>query len=608
MSVGPVMLRELREESRRPATYWLRVGCGLVLGATLTWMIFGPPFDMNMGGVVPSGSHVYGARLFGAVNAALLIALALLAPLLTADTLSRERREGTLGLLFLTPLTARGIVIGKTLVHLLRGATLFLTLLPGLIIPITLGGVGWSDVLLAILLNGCILMLGLAAGLLATSQAKDWTRAVILAEVYSLILCFGLMSWHRSGLEIVIQNPGGWLAAMLGSSATSTGIANSVYPMTWMAGHPGSLLQRGLELGGFTVNAGLLVTWGPAGPSADTPWNMMLARLGPGGTSVWLHWATGLCAASFLGLGGTMLIAAHQARRSWQELPPSETQQQLEARFLKPRYWTGMFRDRMRRSLDRNPVGWLHQYSTGARLVKWGWCLIAMFAEVLMVNDNSAVRYMEDLRAGQGRLAYLLLGGLAFSAAASFRRERESGALELILVTPLRPGQIVRGRLRGVAEQFAPAFLVILLARVLADNLWLQPEGLMVLLEFLVPLLIAGALTATAGLYFSTYPLSILAAWFCTWTLSLFVTEVAWRLPVLFITLWQMAPAPSQVLYLFAQLQARAAASDQAWLTSSLVGSILFRGVIPLLATWWLARQLRIRLEQRRFLVPGTSV
>ena len=598
MSVGPVMLRELREESRRPATYWLRVGCGLVLGGAVGWMIFGTPFEMNFGGVALTGSHILGARLFGAVNAALLIALALLTPLLTADTLSRERREGTLGLLFLTPLTARGIVLGKTLVHLLRGATLFLTLLPGLIVPVTLGGVGWHEVLLAILINSCVLMLGLTAGLLATSQAKDWTRAVLLAEVYSLILCCGLMSWHRSGLEAVAQIPNGWLATALGASPMSA----NAQTMMWYGDPGGGPLQTWLRLGGFTVNAGMTVSWGPGGPSADTPWNMMLGRLGPGGPQVWLRWATTLVACSFVGLLGSMLVAGRQARRSWQELPPSAAQQRLEARFLKPRYWTGLFRGRMRRSLDRNPIGWLHQFSAGARLVKWGWCLVAVFFEVLMVGSGSGINYLDELRNGQSRLGALLLGGLAFSAAASFRREKESGALELILVTPLSPRQIIRGRLRGIAEQFAPAFLVILLARTLVDNLWRQPADWITLLQFFLPLAIAAGLTATAGLYFSTFRLSILTAWFCTWASSLFITEVAWRLPLLLIILLRTQSA-EYVVMTATRLQAGMPQATQVLVSPFALFELALRWILPLLAAWWLAKQLRLRLERRRFVV-----
>jgi ABC-type Na+ efflux pump permease subunit len=47
---------------------------------------------------------------------------------------------------------------------------------------------------------------------------------------------------------------------------------------------------------------------------------------------------------------------------------------------------------------------------------------------------------------------------MAFSAADSFRAERETGALELLLVTPLRVRQVITGRLFGVWGQYALVF------------------------------------------------------------------------------------------------------------------------------------------------------
>jgi ABC-type transport system involved in cytochrome c biogenesis permease component len=48
------------------------------------------------------------------------------------------------------------------------------------------------------------------------------------------------------------------------------------------------------------------------------------------------------------------------------------------------------------------------------------------------------------------------------SAAGSFRRERETGVLELLLVSPLGENQIISGRLRGLWGQFLPAVSLLL--------------------------------------------------------------------------------------------------------------------------------------------------
>ena len=68
---------------------------------------------------------------------------------MTADCVSREKREGTLGLLFLTPLTVLDVIAGKVAIHALRALTLFLAAMPVLGHPLVFGGVDWRWVLLA---------------------------------------------------------------------------------------------------------------------------------------------------------------------------------------------------------------------------------------------------------------------------------------------------------------------------------------------------------------------------------------------------------------------------------------------------------------------------
>ena len=75
-------------------------------------LLAGVLFGLNYG----FGSNRGGA-LFGSLHSALFLAIWVLVPLLTADCISRERREGTLGLLFLTRLRAGGIVVAKGLVQ-----------------------------------------------------------------------------------------------------------------------------------------------------------------------------------------------------------------------------------------------------------------------------------------------------------------------------------------------------------------------------------------------------------------------------------------------------------------------------------------------------------
>ena len=92
------------------------------------------------------------------------------------------------------------------------------------------------------------------------------------------------------------------------------------------------------------------------------------------------------------------------------------------------------------RALTANPIGWLQHYSPSARMVKWAWCLFIILVEIYFSADP------DDLYAAQAGLGLLLLLALTFSATGSFRGELETGAFELLLVTPLRERQIIAGR------------------------------------------------------------------------------------------------------------------------------------------------------------------
>ena len=100
----------LREEARRPVNFWLRLlaaGVVITIFVLLVW-------------TVDNSGPFLGQILFQTLNQSMLLVFWLVVPLMTADCVSRERREGTLGLLFLTPLTARDVVLGKAGTHALR--------------------------------------------------------------------------------------------------------------------------------------------------------------------------------------------------------------------------------------------------------------------------------------------------------------------------------------------------------------------------------------------------------------------------------------------------------------------------------------------------------
>src|SRR2546422_88115 len=104
MSFLPIVERELRVRSRQRTTYWTRFFLGL--GVFLLW-----GFLIAMG---QSGfGRSRGQLLFCAIATVMFVFGLLSGVFITADCISEERREGTLGLLFLTDLEGYNIVGGK---------------------------------------------------------------------------------------------------------------------------------------------------------------------------------------------------------------------------------------------------------------------------------------------------------------------------------------------------------------------------------------------------------------------------------------------------------------------------------------------------------------
>jgi ABC-type transport system involved in multi-copper enzyme maturation permease subunit len=108
----------------------------------------------------------------------------------------------------------------------------------------------------------------------------------------------------------------------------------------------------------------------------------------------------------------------------------------------------------MRRKLEHNPIGWLEQRSWSGRLVTWGWLGVVTCLYCAALTGSTSFQGIGQVH---GLVGWLLGGSMALTAAGSFRRERETGVLELLLVSPLRVQEIISGRLRGLWSQFLPA-------------------------------------------------------------------------------------------------------------------------------------------------------
>jgi hypothetical protein len=317
-------------------------------------------------------------------------------------------------------LNAQGIVLAKALAHGLRAVALCLAVLPVMAIPILMGGVSWQEVFLSVLFNFSAFCWALAAGLLASARCKLWAWAVTgaMGFVVLFLLIFSSIIFVRILALVSVYMPGTKTALPV-SSFVDGALSFAADVGVWRSLLPGPKPWQAEFLSTASVGALLSV--------------LIL----------------------FLAVG----LAGRSVRRRWQERPPSATQEKLERVFCTPRFWVKWFRGWMQWKLERNPVGWLEQRAWSSRLVGWSWLAVLISLNSLALTDFSM--YSNHFERMQSALAAMLAGNLAVSAAGSLRRERESGLLELLLVTPLTPGQIMLGRVRALWGQFLPASVLL---------------------------------------------------------------------------------------------------------------------------------------------------
>ena len=96
----------------------------------------------------------------------------------TADCLSVEKREGTLGLLFLTDLKGHDVVLGKLVATSVRGFYGLLAVFPVLAIPLLLGGITSGEFWRVALVLMDTFLFSLAIGILGSALSRDQQRAM----------------------------------------------------------------------------------------------------------------------------------------------------------------------------------------------------------------------------------------------------------------------------------------------------------------------------------------------------------------------------------------------------------------------------------------------
>lgn len=405
----PLLIRELRLEARRPFNRWLRIGAALLF------------FLILLGGLQrATGWSEVGRRVFPVLHGLLLMLPWAVAPTLVAEVIARERRTGMLEQLQLTRVTWGAIVRSITLAVVIRTVTLMLAAFPVMGLAVLFGGVGPQELEFAALLQAFSLILALTVALLAGTLGRTWATANAWAMGLGLILGGG------SAFELFRQ--------------FQTSMAPALAPKLW----PAPEVPRMWIEGAVRLVADLDLVWGPTLAVLPTPLVEAWRQMG--------FAAIGVAFVMYLAAGRASAWILRRSLRSAANRPATSPAE--SGRFWLPGPVPAEVR---RRWLRRNPMRWLMRYPAEIRWIRVAAaCGVAGIEAILFVLR---VPFSEWF-AVQVLLLVVLGGALAMGAAESFRRERESGALELLLVTPLRPRDLAHGRIGGLWWTFGPAFLV----------------------------------------------------------------------------------------------------------------------------------------------------
>ena len=119
----------------------------------------------------------FGQTLFWGLSGLCMVYCLAAGRIMTADCLSWEKREGTLGLLFLTDLKGYDVVVGKLAASSLDGFYGMLTIFPILAIPLLAGGLTRGEFwrMTLVLVDG--FLFSLSVGLCASALNRDEQRA-----------------------------------------------------------------------------------------------------------------------------------------------------------------------------------------------------------------------------------------------------------------------------------------------------------------------------------------------------------------------------------------------------------------------------------------------
>ncbi len=403
MRFFPVVERELRALARTARLYWSRFFAAQIASGLVAWFWF----TFVGGSTVNAGQQIFTALSVVTFGYCLIVGI-----FLTADSISEEKRDGTLGLLFLTDLSGVDVAFGKLASNSLQAVYNLVAIFPVMTIPLLLGGLTGHEIFRMSLTLLATLLFSLTVGLLVSTWSKHDRKAqagtffIMLAITggVPLLYLFLKKQYHLRVPEYVCTISPGYTIAYAFDSGWSTN-----KPAFWIS----------------------------------------------------------LAAVLFLSLLA-FLFSAFLIRRVWQDRPQA-ARVGLRAAFRRWKRGSTEVRIRHREALLRsNPYYWL---SARDRLkpyyVLWflGGCALCWL--VLWAYNHRDMLEQEAFLATALLVQTALKVWLASEAGRQFFDDRKNNALELTLSTPLPVREILEGEFLALFRQFGPAVAIVLIFDVL---------------------------------------------------------------------------------------------------------------------------------------------
>src|SRR5438876_1873609 len=395
MTFLPIVDRELRLAARRRTTYIARIVAAALVILIFAGLQLTPAFRLGM-------FFSAGQTQFLVLKWLGFLFACSAGVFLTSDALSEEKREGTLGLLFLTNLRGYDVVLGKFISHSVQAFYGFLAAFPVLALTLLAGGVSGREFWRTMLVFCNTLFFSLSVGFLVSSISRDAMKAIN----GTLLLCLLFVA----GLPLADWAVAGW-NPMKFTPRLSRASPGYLFVSAGAVMMKGYWLQLGLQhfLGWTLLAASSFCT-----PRA---WRDKTAGANASGSSLWRFW----------------------------------------------RYGTPCGRAALRRKLlAQDPILWLVMRDRWMPRLVWAvaWLALSLLGWGILHSGDFKVPLTLGYYA-QSLLALVVHLWMASQASRFFVDAVRTGAMELVLVAPVNPPQIVRSQWTALLRTFLfPALLV----------------------------------------------------------------------------------------------------------------------------------------------------